>query len=182
MEIPKHPLTMNQSNFLSALRNIMSNPVYFFGSIIRGDYLPGLSDIDVLYFADNIHKETNDMYRFMQSQSHENPTIEVKKKRFLYHSKETTNIISGYKVKYTDLDGAIPIEVSIYDIKNKDSVLREQLTKANLPVPIIWFLIILKTMAYKFRMIPEETFKWLKERVFTIISGIPGSYLIFEDS
>lgn len=182
METPKHPLTMNQSNFLSELRNKMSNHLYFFGSIIRGDYLPGLSDIDILYFADNIHKEANDMYLFMQLHSRKNPTIEVKKKRFLYHSKETTNIVSGYKVKYTDLDRAIPIEVSIYDIKNKDSVLREQLTKADLPFLIIWLLIILKTLAYKFRLIPEDTFKWLKDRLFIVVSGIPGTYLIFEDS
>jgi len=181
METPRHPLTMNQSKFLSQLRNVMPNPIYFFGSIIRGDYLPGLSDIDMLYFSDNIHKDAKNMYRFMKEQSSDSSNVDVKKKRFVYHSKETKNIISGYKVKYTDLDRGVPIEFSIYETKDKQNVINEQLKKAQLPFLIIWFLIILKTLAYKFRLIPEDTFKWLKDRLFIIISGIPGTFLLFED-
>jgi len=180
METPRHPLTMNQSNFLSQLRNVMPNPIYFFGSIIRGDYLPGLSDIDMLYFSDNIHKDANNMYMFMKEQSNLFSNVGVKKRRFLYHSKETKNIVSGYKVKYTDLDRAVPIEISVYEMKDKQNVTNEQIKKTQLPFFIIWFLIVLKTLAYKFRLIPEETFKWLKERLFIIISGIPGTFLVFD--
>jgi len=181
METPRHPLTMNQSNFLSKLRNVMPNPIYFFGSIIRGDYLPGLSDIDILYFSDNIHKDAKDMYRFMKEQSNRLSNVDIKKRRFVYHSKETKTIISGYKVKYTDLDKGVPIEISVYETKDKQNVMNEQLKKAQLPFLIIWFLIILKTLAYKFRLIPEDTFKLIKDRIFIIISGIPGTFLLFED-
>ena len=59
--------------------------------------------------------------------------------------------------------------------------MNEQLKKAQLPFLIIWFLIILKTLAYKFRLIPEDTFKLIKDRIFIIISGIPGTFLLFED-
>ena len=51
MEIPKHPLTHNQSVFLSRLRTFMNEPIYFYGSILRGDYIQGLSDIDVLMLS-----------------------------------------------------------------------------------------------------------------------------------
>ena len=66
MEIPKHPLTHNQSLFLSQLRTFMNEPVYFYGSILRGDYIQGLSDIDVLMFYDDDVLANNKLVKYFK--------------------------------------------------------------------------------------------------------------------
>lgn len=179
METPDQPLTMNQSIFLSQLRNEMNRKIYFYGSIVRGDYIPSLSDIDVLYFADDTKTECEKMLRFMKkNKKHEN--VRVKSKRFLYHSSTIKHIISGYKVKYEDMENAVPIEVTIYDKKYEDAILAEQQKKSNIPFWMAWMLIVLKVLAYKFKFIPKELFKKIKEKLFIYISGIPATFVILK--
>jgi predicted nucleotidyltransferase len=181
MELPKHPLTHNQSIFLSNLRTFMNEPLYFYGSILRGDYLPGLSDIDVLLFSDD---DTNDSKKLVRYFKHlrskeQDDNVHIKLSRFVYHSKEIKRIISGYKVMYQDLEKAIPIEITIYNKEHKNLILHEQQKKADLSFWVIWFLIIFKTLAYKYRVISEDIFKVVKEKLFIWVSGIEGTFIMF---
>jgi len=179
MEIPKHPLTGNQSMFLSSLRTTMNNRIYFYGSILRKDYIPSMSDIDVLYFADNVVEDTKKMLRFMKRYANNDPNVVVKSVKFLYHSKSTRRLTSGYKVKYLDPDRSIIIEVGVYKNEDKDMIVGEQLVKSDLPLVVLWVLYVLKILAYKFRFIPEPTFKKLKEYIFTASTGLGGTYVLF---
>lgn len=181
MELPKHPLTHNQSTFLSNLRTFVNEPIYFYGSILRGDYLPGLSDIDVLLFSNDDGNDSKKIVRYfknLRSKEHED-NVHIKSTRFVYHSKETKKVISGYKVMYQDLEKAIPIEITIYNKEYKDLILQEQQKKSELSFWVIWFLIIFKTLAYKYRVISEDIFKSVKEKLFIWVSGIEGTFIMF---
>lgn len=175
MEIPKHPLTSQQSTFFSKIRNILPDKLYFYGSILRQDFLPGLSDIDVLYFTkDNLKKTARYLYRQLQQDTR---ATKVQLLHFLYHSSGTKQLISGYKVKYTNVTDGIVIELSMYDDKFKDMIIDEQMKKANIPFYIVWTLLLLKIIAYKYRLLPEDTFRWIKDRLFINLSGVKNTFL-----
>ena len=181
MEIPKHPLTHNQSLFLSQLRTFMNEPVYFYGSILRGDYIQGLSDIDVLMFYDDDVLANNKLVKYFKYLATKEPqeNIHIKSTRFIYHSKETKKIISGYKVKYQDIEKAIPVEITIYKKEHQKLMLDEQKKKADVNIFITWFLIIFKILAYRYRLISEEMFKFVKEKLFIWVSGVQGTFILF---
>ena len=86
-------------------------------------------------------------------------------------------MISGYKVKYTNINNGVLVEVSIYDDTYREMILDEQRRKANIPFYVVWFLLILKILAYRYNMIPEDTFRWIKDRLFINMSGINNTFL-----
>lgn len=175
METPKHPLTSQQSRFFSKLRSFLPEKLYFYGSILRDDFLPGLSDIDVLYFTkDDLKKTVQNAYRYLQQDTR---ATKIQMLHFLYHSSRTKQVISGYKLKYTNVDDGIIVEVSIYDDKFKDMIMDEQIRKAHIPFYIVWAMLFLKILAYKYRVLPEDTFRWIKDRLFINMSGIKNTFL-----
>lgn len=178
METPKHPLTIQQSNFLTKLRSYLPEKIYFYGSILRDDFLPGISDIDVLYFSkENLQSSVHRLYKLLTKDSN---YTRIQMLHFLYHSSETKKVISGYKLKYTNVDNGVIIEVSMYDDENKELIMKEQIRKARIPYFIVYALLILKIMAYKYRVLPEDTFRWIKDKLFISMSGINNTFLPIE--
>jgi predicted nucleotidyltransferase len=51
METTKNGLSPYEKTFFDKMRNYISLPIYFFGSVQRPDYFPGLSDIDIDIFT-----------------------------------------------------------------------------------------------------------------------------------
>ena len=175
MELPKHPLTIEQSRFFSKLRSFLPEKLYFYGSILRDDFLPGLSDIDVLYFTkDDLKTTVKNAYRYLQQDTR---ATKIQMLHFLYHSSGTKQIISGYKLKYTNIPDGIIVELSIYDDKFKHMIMDEQRKKASIPFYIVWTMMFLKMLAYKYRVLPEDTFRWVKDRLFISTSGIKNTFL-----
>lgn len=178
METPKHPLTIQQSSFLTKLRSYLPEKIYFYGSILRDDFLPGISDIDVLYFSkENLQTAVHKLYRLLTQDSN---ATRIQMLHFLYHSSETKKVISGYKIKYTNVDNGIIIEMSMYDDENKKFIIQEQLQKARIPYFIVYAMLILKILAYKYRVLPEDTFRWIKDNLFITMSGIKNTFLPIE--
>lgn len=178
METPKHPLTIQQSSFLAKLRSYLPEKIYFYGSILRDDFLPGISDIDVLYFSkENLQTAVHKLYRLLTQDSN---ATRIQMLHFLYHSSETKKVISGYKIKYTNVDNGIIIEMSMYDDENKELIIKEQLQKARIPYFIVYAMLILKILAYKYRVLPEDTFRWIKDNLFITMSGIKNTFLPIE--
>lgn len=175
METPKHPLTSEQSRFFSKLRSFLPEKLYFYGSILRDDFLPGLSDIDVLYFTkDDLKTTIQNAYRYLQQDTR---ATKIQMLHFLYHSSGTKQVISGYKLKYTNVSDGIIAEITAYDDKFKEMILDEQLRKAHIPFYIVWTMLLLKILAYKYRVLPEDTFRWIKDRLFINMSGIKNTFL-----
>ena len=180
METPNNPLTIEQSSFFSKLRSFLPNKIYFYGSILRNDYLPGLSDIDVLYFTnDNLENVVKSIIRFL---SDDNSVDNIQNLHFLYHSSGTKEVVSGYKIKYTNVNKGIITELSLYNDKFKPMIIEEQKRKGSIPFYIEWFLLILKMLAYKYRVLPEDTFRMIKDKLFINISGIKNTFLPIDNS
>ena len=53
MDKVERKLTTNEIIFFNNLSAYINTPIYFYGSIRRGDYLQGYSDIDTAIFTDN---------------------------------------------------------------------------------------------------------------------------------
>lgn len=178
METPKHPLTIQQSHFLSKLRNYLPEKLYFYGSILRDDFLPGISDIDILYFSkENLQSTVHKLYTLLNQDS---KATRIQMLHFLYHSSETKKVVSGYKIKYTNVDNGVIVEISMYDNENKELIMNEQLKKAKIPFYIVYAMLILKILAYKYRVLPEDTFRWIKDNLFITMSGIKNTFLPIE--
>ena len=57
---------------------------------------------------------------------------------------KTKKVISGYKIKYTNVDNGVIVEISMYDDENKELIIQEQLQKARIPYFIVYAMLILK--------------------------------------
>ena len=152
--------------------------LYFYGSILRDDFLPGISDVDILYFSkENLKKTVDELYRFLLQDTNK---TRLQKLHFLYHSTETKKVISGYKIKYTSIDSGVVIEISFYEFPYKEMIIKEQLRKADIPFYVVYSMLILKVLAYKYRILPENLFRWIKDRLFINMSGIKNTFLPIE--
>lgn len=150
----KHKLNEEQYNFFNSLSQYINNPLYFYGSIIRKDYISGKSDIDIVIFTDN---EISVIYTLCDFLNMSKPDF----KKVIYKIK--SNMIYGYKGNYTDENKNIKIEISIYNNKYKDYILEDYKRGEQLPVFINLLLFIIKILYYHLGLLSIETYKKCKK-------------------
>ena len=180
METTKNNLSPYESVFFKKLSNYLDTKIYFFGSIQRYDYFPGINDIDVDIFTDNVSRTISQIQNYLN----------IDKKttsKFIYkinRDKKDTNkydIITGYKIKYKDPEQPLNIEFSIYDEKFKDLVLYEHNRKSSLPFLVSIFLVIVKYLYYVFCIIPKFIYKFLKNFLMnTCIDGKDAEFVVVD--
>ena len=76
METTNNKLPDNVVLFFKELSEYLDTKILYFGSVQRGDYFPGKSDIDVDIFTDNEHSIMTKMQHFMN--------IDKKNSKILY--------------------------------------------------------------------------------------------------
>jgi len=162
METTKNELDSYSKIFFLKLGNYLDTQIYYFGSIQRNDFFPGKSDIDVDLFTSNTQSTIVKLQNFLGVEKY-------KFKKFVYKLHKTKKVVYGYKVKYEDKTNNFVTEISIYDEKDKDSVLIEHNSKAILPFYISWFLIILKIFFYKLGILSEETYSYVKKIIMNFM-------------
>ena len=111
MEPTYNELPEKLKHYLMNLSNYVDSRIYFFGSVQRLDYLPGISDIDCVLFVENEKSATHKLAHFLQIDP-----IKIKKVFFFKHKYAT-----GYKVKFIYDD--IKIELIVYNEIYKDVIL-----------------------------------------------------------
>jgi hypothetical protein len=74
---------------------------------------------------------------------------------------------------YKDVDNNLRVEFSIYNEKYKDEILQDHTRKTTLPYYSSIMLIILKFLFYKLNIISKDTYRVLKKKILSTISGIP---------
>jgi predicted nucleotidyltransferase len=177
METTKNKLVPELSVFFSSLSAYLQTKLYFFGSIQRNDYFPGLSDIDVDIFTNNEYSIIAKMQSYLKLKR-------CKFKKLIW--KLPNDVFAhGYKVTYyfiTESGEKYPIEFSIYNKKYKKNVLYEHNYKTNLPFYISWILIILKFLHYKLNLFEYSTYKNVKNRVLSNMMGFPKDKFVVLDS
>lgn len=156
METTKNKMSPFAADFFKKLGNYLDTQIYFFGSIQRYDYFPESSDIDADIFTDNETTTLNQLQTFLKMNKYEF-------KKFVYRLHKTNQIVNGYKVVYEDEKNNFCTELSIYNSRFKEVVLKEHNSKSTLPVFISFLLIILKTFYYKVCIIPENVYKYFKK-------------------
>jgi hypothetical protein len=155
-EIINKRLTEKQKDFFNKLSVYIDKPLYFYGSIIRSDYLPGKSDIDIDIFTDNESSTIQMLCNYLH----------LKKNTFrksVY--KVDSKMIYGYKGKYEDELDDIKVEISIYNNKYKSIVLEDQDSNRVLPFYITITLVIIKILFYNLGFISKDTYRKCKQHL-----------------
>ena len=174
METTKHELSPYETIFLNKLSNYLNTKIYFFGSIQRYDYLPGISDIDVDIFTDNVSRTISQIQNYLNIDK----KITIK---FIYKIDKNNSeykIVNGHKIQYEDPKNSLSVEFSIYDEKFKDLILPEHNRKSSLPFFVTFFLVIIKYLFYVLAIIPDNIYTYLKNFLMnTCIDGKDAEFV-----
>ena len=158
METTRQPLPPATQRFLDGLSDYIGEPLYFFGSVQRFDYIPGKSDVDIEVFAD----DEQTMMRKMSIYLHVDPDAFEKvvwklDGRFVY----------GYKLQYTHKD--IVAEFSLFNSRFKEAVQKEHYSKTDLPLWIIALLYVLKLAYYNLGIVPKHLYNVTKRFILNTL-------------
>jgi hypothetical protein len=146
-------LSENQKIFLNSLSNYIDDEIYLYGSIRRIDYIPDKSDLDIDLFTDN---ENSLIYKLCN-------LLHLKKNEFkkvVY--KIDNHIVYGYKTKYENKDTHLSIEISIYNRKDRGTIIRQHGKADKLPYVILCLLYIVKVCYYKLGILSNEVYSKMK--------------------
>ena len=172
METTKNNMPEGAQKFFTKLQNYLDTKIYYYGSIQRFDYIPESSDIDVSIFTDNFDNTILKLQHFLN----------VKRsnfKKFILRLECCNKVAYGYKIKYIDTHDKFTAEIAIYNVKDKQDSLKEQLIKCDIPNYVSFLLYILKTLYYRFHILPFNIFISLKRYCINIlVNGKQTEYIL----
>jgi predicted nucleotidyltransferase len=162
METTKNDFSPYEKAFFNKMTNYIGEPLYFFGSIQRSDYFPGLSDIDIDIFTFDEKTTLIKLEKFLDMEPSDF-------KKFVYKIDKKNNkgneIVVGYKTKYIDTGNSLTVEISVFNEKYKETILTEHRSKFNLPFYITWFLMFLKVLHYNLSILPIYYYSLIKKTI-----------------
>ena len=156
METTKNDFSTYEKTFFNKMSNYIDETIFFFGSIQRFDYFPGLSDIDIDIFTFDEKTTIIKLQKFLNMESSDF-------KKFVYKMDKTNQIITGYKTKYIDIENSLTVEISVFNEKYKETILTEHKSKFDLPFYITWILIFLKVLHYNLGILPIYYYSLIKK-------------------
>jgi predicted nucleotidyltransferase len=165
MDKIERKLTTNEIIFFNNLSAYINTPIYFYGSIRRGDYLQGYSDIDTAIFTDNESSTITTLVVFLSL--HKSKVKKIIYSPALIHRHH--GLIKGYKLMYKNPEKGLVVEISVYNNKYKEYVLYEHNAKIDVPIHIIFMLYIIKLLFYRLNMISAKTYKQYKRDILNVV-------------
>jgi hypothetical protein len=141
--------------FLQKVEQHIGYPLHFYGSVQRSDFILGKSDIDIDIFTHNISSTIVMLQSILLT-----PPTKVKKIACKLNTSNT--LVYGRKISYIHQIHNTPFEFSVFNIKDKQKMLKYHMSKTIIPNYILFFLIILKQLFYNLKLIPVSTFKTWK--------------------
>lgn len=160
MEDIKDRLGEYKYNFFNNLQNYLETELYFFGSIKRVDYFSNSSDIDIIVISDNVKSILSKIQTYLKIQKNK---IQKIVQQYSVYDK---GIITGYKIKYINIENGIEFDLLVYNEKNRNDVLQNIYDINNLPLYMITILYILKILYYKLHLITKKIYNNLKCHLF----------------
>lgn len=167
--INNNRLDDKQKLFFNRLKTYIGEPIYFYGSILRPDYTPKKSDIDTCVYTDNVQSTCMKLQSFFK--------VDCNFKQIVWRFSHNGNLIYGTKMEY-DSKNSGPIEISIYNSKDKDSVMKYHRDKIVLPIYVSIMMYILKMLYYHTFFIPKQLYKYMKNKLLTSAIGYPEQEFI----
>lgn len=169
MQYINNCITKEQVLFFRNIQSKIEEPLYFYGSCQRVDYFKGKSDIDVCIFSDNIPSSKIKLSNILNV-----PTNNFKK--FVKLNQKQEVIITGYKMMYSHDNKIGPVEISIYNSRDKEDVLDFINSKLILPWYAIYLLYIIKLMHYYTPFLSKKIYSKMKNIILTTLIGSPQTY------
>lgn len=168
MEIPRNKLPEQMDAFITLLKNYINEPIYFFGSVNRIDYMPSKSDIDAAIFTNNVTNMLILLQNFLKVEKDEIKRIVLK---------VNNKVIHGNKIHYKNKDEKIDIELVIYDIKYKEYMLEHYRIIEKTPIIICYVLLFLKYLQ-SYHLLPSFLYYKIKYFLFTSVVGFDNNILV----
>ncbi len=159
MNTIRNDLPQKTKDFFKKMENYLDTQLVFYGSVIRTDYVPGKSDIDVAIFTDN-------EYSIMAKLQH---FLHVKRSDFdKVVWKLDGKMIYGYKLKVVEQNA----EIAIYNNDFKEQLM-EELNKPiiNKTFLTTTLLLLLKLFYYQVPLIPTVFYLKCKRYVLNDMMG-----------
>ena len=151
MEPLKNRFTERQRQFFSNLSNYIGEDIYFYGSVMRFDYIKGKSDIDICIFTNNVSSTLHKLSVFLNI-----PRQQFKKIILKIENK----VVHGSKTAFENTEDDIDVEISVFDETYKEQVLMDN--ERNIPIYKLVILYIIKICYYVLDIISGENYKQLK--------------------
>ena len=174
METTKNKLSDHELHFFKSLSEYLGTKFLFFGSVQRGDYFPGKSDIDVDIFTENEKSTIIKMQHFLKV-----PRNQFKK--IYWKLNVNGQVVKGRKIMYKNPTKNLCIEFSIYNEKYKEGVLKEHLQKTILPFYATWMLTLIKFLYYKLEILSKSWYNYMKNKILSLGIGLPEDLFIVLD-
>ena len=163
MEFTKNKLSDDVQVFLRSIKQALEIDFVFYGSIQRPDYYRG-SDIDISIFTDNVSSVISKLATYLD--------VDKRRiKRTFSMSPGKYNPVLGNKIYYVSDKLSSPVEFSIYNVKDKDELLRRYHSKLNIPIYVSVLLIITKFMFHTLRLIDLNRYRDIKAFLLSTALG-----------
>lgn len=169
METTKNKMTPEEHHFFKGLSDYLDTTLYYYGSIQRGDYISGKSDIDVDIFTDNCQSTLNQLMHYLRIGKKE-----VKKIAWAMDGVVTY----GYKIGFSNPNIPVRAEFSIHEIKFKEQILHEHRRVMNLPFIIAFLLNLLKVIFYQIPLLPVSIYSSLKHFLLNDCMGAGSAIFV----
>ena len=149
----RQDLPENIKKFFKRMRYYLDTDLYFYGSVMRSDYVPEQSDIDVAIFTDNEYSVMSKLQHFLH----------VKRSDFdkvLW--KLNGKMIYGYKIKVESINS----EIAIYNNEFKDIIIHDfNIPLINKTILTTVLLYLLKLFYYTIPLLPLKKYDELKRYI-----------------
>jgi hypothetical protein len=162
MESPKNKLTYKQQQFLDGLNEYLDTKMLYYGSIMREDYIPGKSDIDIDIFTDNEESTISKLQHYLKISRKEF-------KKIVWKVRQSNRLTIGHKIKYSN--SFIIAEFSIFNMKYKNYILKEHTSTFIIPLHCKLFLKFLKFCYYHLNILPSPYYSYFKKKTFSLGLG-----------
>jgi hypothetical protein len=160
MEDIKDRLGEYKYNFFKNLQNYLDTELIFYGSIKRYDYFSSASDVDITIINDNVSSVLSKLQNYLKLHKYN------VKKIYQKYNETSTDLVSGYKIKYNDPDHDLVFDILIYDERYRGIVMENINSINTLPTYMVILLLILKYIYYTLYLIPRSYFLYCKNNLF----------------
>lgn len=163
----KNKLSIVDKKFLYELHNYLFVPIYLYGSILRGDYFPEKSDIDVAVFVNDVTTTIDKLVVFLGINRSKIKVFKlVTKNKIIYGFK--TNYIINIPHKNLFSETFKRFEISVYNIRDKEEVLENNIKHITPPFFVAIQIFILKYLYY-YMNLNHNYYRIAKENIFNTL-------------
>ena len=145
-------MTPDRLNFFADMATYVDLPVYFYGSLLRSDYVDGKSDIDAVIFTDNENSTVFRLQHYLQAAQNEFRKIVWKLNGHFIHGRKIKC------AKYKNME----FEISVYNKNYKEALLREYNRPKTWSPLVILGLRVIKLLYYTLPLLSRTQYSELK--------------------